>query len=281
MNLYQAILNRRSIRRYDKTPLDKETLAQVDHITDQARPLVEDNRCRVMRRDVVDGEDLTVAIGGYGHVVSPPHYLVPYIVGDTRPLVDLGYRMEQMAVRLARIGIGSCFIGTLERESNLRVRFRLPREAHTAAILLFGRPVQNLGGRAVNAVIRRATGGANRLPLEEIFFDTDFDHPAKPPAKLKKIVQAARQAPSALNTQPWRILWRDGALYLYVRRDHPNYEKEDPRYRYVDGGNCMANITLALEAVNLAGDWERYAPTLRFPKPPASLEPLAKLMLNG
>lgn len=94
LNTYQAILSRRSVRRYDRTPLDGATLARVEEIASQVRPLVPSNRFEVLVRDVGPGEDLVATLGAYGRLVSPPHYLVPFITGQKHLLADLGCRVE-------------------------------------------------------------------------------------------------------------------------------------------------------------------------------------------
>jgi hypothetical protein len=304
-DLYQAILARRSVRRYENRPLSPEAMAQVRAILSQVKPLVPENHFEVLVRDVEPGEDLTAALGGYGRIVSPPHYLVPYVVGPavqpcgTRTevacvplhgLTDLGYRTEQIAVQLTRMGIGSCYIGSLGREKAARSR-RIADSAGAAyarigAFLVFGHPATGLAGRALNAAMRRAVGATNKLPAERIFFrrraDGTFDHPAAPPDDLAPLIEAARSAPSADNAQPWRFVLADTeTLYLLVRRKNPRYGP-GPRqeYRLYDGGICMGNVSLAMEALGMAGSWSLLAegdPDL--PDHPADLQPLARLRL--
>lgn len=281
-NLYQAILARRSVRRYDKQRLDTETLAQVQTVISQVRPLTADNRFEVLARDVAPGEDLVQTMGGYGRIVSPPHYLVPYGVGETHLLADLGYRVEQIAVRLTALGIGTCYVGSLGREDMVRARFGLPGAARSGAFLSFGYPATGLGGRTLNAMIRRAAGATNKLPAERIFFHGTLDNPTLPPQGLAQLVDAARHAPSAGNAQPWRLLWREGVLYLFVQCKSRKYGVAglSSGYRLFDGGICMGNVALALEALGMAGHWELLAGTEPdLPDHPADLQPLAKLPL--
>lgn len=281
-DLYGAILARRSVRRYAGHPLGAEALAQLQAIISQVQPLVPDNRFAVLMRDVAVGEDLVETLGGYGRIVSPPHYLVPYGMGETQPLTDLGYRVEQIAVRLVRLGIGSCYIASLGREGEVRARFGLPDGARIGAFLIFGYPATSLGGRAFNAGARRVVGATNKLPAERIFFHGTFDHPSVPPRELVGLIEAARNAPSAANAQPWRFLWRDGVLYLFVQRDNRRYRAgPGSAYRFFDGGICMGNVALALEALGMAGQWQLLAEGhAGLPEHPKDLQPLARLLLE-
>ncbi len=283
MDLYGAILSHRSVRRYRDEPLDRNTLAVIDGIVDRVRPLVPENRFRVLRRDVVSGEDLIAAMGGYGRILTPPHYLVGNAIGGKRPLVDLGYRMEQIAVQMVQLGISVCFIGSLGREENVRIRFRLNRESRFGAFLIFGRAAEGITGRTINAVIRLASGDASKQAAGDVFYNGSFERAGVPPKALARIIDAGHAAPSANNVQPWRFLWRDDILYLFLCRRNSRYGSKPAlqEYRYFDGGACMANVMMAMESTDLLGDWvllEEGQPDV--PACPAELEPLAKLQLR-
>jgi hypothetical protein len=282
MDLYQAIVSRHSTRRFRDEALSDEILRQIDDIAAHVQPLTKENRFRVMRRDVLSGEDLVAAMGGYGRLISPPHFLMGYIIGERAPLVDLGYRMEQIAVRLAQIGINSCFIGSLGRETDVRVRFHLNREARTGAFLIFGYPAESVTGRTLNAVIRTAARATRKQTAGNVFHDGSFDQPCTPPKELSKIVEAGCQAPSANNTQPCRLLWHDETMYLFVKKENARYGKAVTQdYRYFDAGAYMANITMAMEAQDLLGEWELLKTSnLGIPDHPKTLEALAKLRLR-
>ncbi|NIN63640.1 MAG: hypothetical protein GTO63_02765, partial [Anaerolineae bacterium] len=194
-DLYEAILARRSVRRYDRAPLDGATLARVQDIISGVFPLVPEHGFEILVRDVEAGEDLVKYLGGYGRLVNPPHYLAPYMVGQRHVLEDLGYRAEQIAVRLAALGIGTCYIGALYREHEVRARFGLPEGARIGAFLIFGWPSDTLGGRAVNRFLRATVGATRRLPAERLFFQDTFDDPATPPSDISPLIEAARHAP--------------------------------------------------------------------------------------
>jgi len=279
-DLYQAILARRSVRRYAKRPLDEATLTQIQEILCGIKPLMPDNLLHVLMKDVLPGEDLVTTLGGYGRMVNPPHYLVPYIVGEKHLLEDLGYRVEQIAVRLMALGVGTCYIGSLGREPAVRTRFGLPEEARIGAFLIFGRPSVAPGGELLNTLIRTAAGAANKMPAKRIFFRDRFDTPAEPPAELAPLIEAARHAPSAVNAQPWRFLWHDECLYLFVKRKNPRYGiGATAQYRLYDGGICMANVALALEALGMEGHWQMLTrDEAHLPDHPASLQPMARLV---
>jgi nitroreductase len=282
-DLYQATLARQSVRRYEKEPLDELALSQVEQIVSAVEPLVPDNDFGVILRHAPPGTDLVRDLGGYGRVVNPPHYLVPYVVGQQHALVDAGYRVEQMSVRLAAVGLGSCFIGAVTRESEIRARFSLPDAARIGAFLVFGRPSTGLGGRATNRLLRSVAGASRKLGTNDVFFEGSFENRATPPAQLAPLLEAARHAPSAVNAQPWRFLWVEENLYIFVTKDNFRYGRGlHQQYRLHDGGAAMANIAMAMEALNLDCRWElveEIGPHL--PEHPSNLQPLARLVMDG
>jgi nitroreductase len=277
--LYQAILARCSVRRYDKAPLDEAKLAQVRGIISSVKPLISDNRFTVLAYDVSADEDLVATLGAYGRLVSPPHYLVPTMTGKEFLLEDLGYRTEQIAVRLTALGLGSCYIGSLGREAAVRARFALPEDARIGAFLVYGLPSEGLNDQAVNTMIRAAVGANRKLPPERVFFQGTFDAPTTPPLELAPLIEAACHAPSAVNAQPWRLLWHGDRLHLFVRRHNLRYGGgATAYYRLFDGGICMANVALASEALGMKSQWTMYKGTEPdVPPHPASLQPVAKL----
>lgn len=277
-NLYQAILARRSVRRYEGRLLEASALEQVQQVISEVKPLVPGNSFEVLLRDVAPGEDLVQTMGGYGRIVSPPHYLVPFSLGKEFALIDQAYRVEQIAVRLAALGIGTCYVGSVGREDQVRARFGLPATARSGAFLSLGYAASGRRGRAFNALMRRAAGATNKLPLERIFFHETFDNPSAPPAELEPLLQAARHAPSAGNAQPWRLLWRAGTLYLFVQWENRRYGSQE--YSLYDGGLCMSNVALALEALGMEGRWELLPDAENdLPEHPAELKALARLAL--
>jgi nitroreductase len=277
--LYQAILARCSVRRYDDSALDEDTLTRIRALAAGARPLIAGNLYETLIGSVTEGTDLVATLGAYGRIVNPPHYLLSYVLGGRHPLEDLGYRSEQVAVRLTEMGLGSCFIGCLGREEAVRARFSLPGEARMGAFLVFGRPSASLGGQAANRLMRAGVGATSKLPAARLFYRDTFAAPTAPPPDLTALIEAARRAPSAVNAQPWRFLWDGERLYLFVKRRNPRYGGGAyASYNLYDGGICMGNVSLALEALGMEGHWTLHEATEPgIPEHPAELLPLASL----
>jgi len=249
--LYQAILQRHSTRRYDPASLDASQLDAAVALAHEARPLVADNDVGWHLVCRVEEQDVAAFLGRYGRLIALPHLLVPHLVGGEHALMDLGFRGEQVAVHLERMGIATCFLGALSDEPRVVRRYELAGGARIGAALVFGRDPDAAGHRAVNALFRRAAGGTGRLPLEQLCYDQD-GLPAVPPARWIPLIEAARWAPSARNAQPWRFqlvgatLGMPAARVCTVRQHRRYGGMQD--YRWFDVGACLANLHLAAQA---------------------------------
>jgi nitroreductase len=279
---YQAILRRRSVRRYDKTPLDEAALTAVQDTVSKATPLIPANRLDVTIRDDVVRRDLAMLFGAYGRLITPQHALVPTMRGESHVLTDLGYRVEQIVVRMTVLGIGTCYIGTLPTEERARAILDVPPDARIGALVVFGRPAEAAGGRAYNRLIRSVLGRNREPDLGRFFFQDSLTSPAQPPESLRPVILAAARAPSACNAQPWRFLWRDGRLWLFVTRNNPKYgHGASEQYCLYDAGIGMANITLAMHTWSLAGEWQPVDPgDATVPPHPVDLHPIAMLRIT-
>ncbi len=279
--LYQALISRHSTRRFDTHPLAEGTLRRIQDLVATVEPLVPENRYTVMIRDVTTVNDLVQALGAYGRLLSPPHFMVPYMVGEKHLLEDLGYRTQQLVMQMMLLDLGACYIGSLGRETTLRARFILRREARIGAVIIFGHPAHDLGNRTINGVFRRMGGSTQRLPATEIFYNKSFDKPSAPPSNLAALIEVARKSPSALNAQPWRFLWRKGELFLFTLRQNPRYGKAGQDYRLFDAGLCMASVRLALKALERQGSWQLLTGDERdLPRFPETLTPVARIALE-
>lgn len=272
--MYASIQNRRSIRRYRPQPLSSERISQIKKIITQIQPLNPANKLTVSIQNTRKGEDLATLVGGYGKILSPPHYLVPAMTGNAFALTDLGYCVEKLVLHLTSLDIGTCYVGTVGQEEKMRRHFQLAKTARIGALVAFGIPASG-AGRIVNNLIRKGVGATKKRPAEKIFFSESFENPSPPTAELSPLIEAARLAPSAVNAQPWRLLWFKKNLFLFVAS---RYAQAKSDYRFYDGGICMGNISVVLQALDRSGRWHFLTGTEpELPPAPNNLHPLARL----
>ena len=192
MTMQEAIRARHSIRRYQDRPIAAET-------ADRLRALIDDvNRESGLHMQLIldDPHCFDTFLGHYGHFEHADNYIA--VVGR-RSLPDLeercGYYGQLLVLEAQRLGLNTCWVGGTYGRGKCR--------ADKAA------------GEKIVCVISVGYGAYEGKP-----------HPSKPLEKLCAVpaadmpdwfragVEAALQAPTALNQQKFSIALVDGAAVI-------------------------------------------------------------------
>jgi hypothetical protein len=281
--LYQAILDRFTVRQYEQRIFDSEMYDLLNSLIENVKPLLPDNKVTFLQIHEINPVDLLVAQGPYGTFVNSPHVLLPYTTSQQFPLLEIGFQAQQVVLRLFEHGIGSCYLGTAGRENAVIRHFKLPVNSAMGASLVIGYP-KNTELRSVANYFRKPGRQTKRMMMEELFFVDEFDRVGQVPEQLKPIMEAARRAPSAVNAQPWRFVLNDGWLHLFVLpKVYPFVLTQRHRNTYAlhDAGLVMANISLAYEAIGEGRDWVLYDFGVdSFPHFPKAVLPVGKIQVN-
>jgi hypothetical protein len=204
MTLYDAIFARRSVRRYDKAPLDAAALAGIQSYAGEARQMPGQSA----RFEVVDSGKLK---GGLA-----PYAILAYSGDGDAALVNIGYTLQGVDLYLQSAGYGSVWCG-----------MAAPKEAAPdyRILLGFGRTdVPNRGGEA-------------EFKRKKIADVSNADN---------AVARAARLAPSAVNFQPWKLVFADGKVT--VAANVRGVGKILPGRLYLfDLGIALKHVELALE----------------------------------
>jgi len=257
IDLYDAILARRSVRMYERTPLPEPLLDEVRTAVEGVSALSPELPFSCAVQAVAEGDDIVSAMGGYGRLLSIPHVLVPAIGDGPNSLIDFGYRVEQLVVRLTQLGLGTCWLGALTHRASVVARFGPAEGTTIAAIVAFGRTAQNTASRAVNSAIRSVVGANRKKRVQEFTWRDTVGSPAALTELESKVLEALRASPSTGNAQPWCVVLSGGLLFLGVRTDARYYRLSgNVGYDQVDAGIGMANVSLAIEALKHPSRWQ-------------------------
>jgi nitroreductase len=254
--LYDAILARRSVRRYEKRTVPIETLDAIRDYASHIEPLEPATPFSYSVLPVAQGDEITAAMGGYGKLVSAPHVIVPFIKDGPNALADFGFRIQQLVIYLTQLGLGSCWVGALTRKAALFAKYSVPAGMTTGAIIAFGYESRSRPGRLANRVLRGAIGASRKKPLEKFVWTGRFGEAAALTGFQTEVLEALRASPSTGNAQPWCAVLLGGVLYFSVREDARYYRLTDNvGYHLVDAGIGMADISLALRALGHPANW--------------------------
>ena len=191
MSLYDAIFARRSCRKFSQAPVDEDRLIHLEKYLSLIRAL--DPKIRT-RFELVRADE--VRLGG-ALLVSAPYYLVLYSEEAEGSRANAGYLMEQAVLYLTVYGVATCYQGGVDKKTLPAA----PAGMEPVITVAFGLPEGSLSGSR-----------ARRKKLEDVCVFRDGAG-----SEVRKIVEAARIAPSALNRQPWFFVAAPGRIHVFCR----------------------------------------------------------------
>ncbi len=216
-DLYATIFQRKSIRRYDIDPLTDDTLKAIRGRLQTLVPLHKDIQ--------VEFEILPPDVIARRMQPPAPHYLAAFSEVNDGYLSNVGFTLQQMDLYLSANGLGSCWAGipTLNKEGLARSRLKF------VILMLFGRPQETLHRTDVSQFKRKS--------LQEISNITGADD----------LLEAARLAPSARNSQPWFFAGDEDLIRVYYLKPHAISGFLLRKYPPIDAGISLYHLKLSAE----------------------------------
>lgn len=231
MTKYEAIFRRKSVRKYKDDKISEEILEKILHYGAHAVGVRSDIR---IKWKIYRASDRNVK-GMFQ--VKAPYYAALYseVCEDCR--MYAGCLMEQLVLWLHTVGIGSCYQG------GAHLRHDEEEEMELMMILAFGYPAEPL---------ERAYTDFKRAELKKLV-KTNIT-----PGKVhKKLLEAARLAPSALNQQPWRFVATENRIHLFIRRPgRMSYEKQLNR-NFFNAGIVLSHMLVTGEELWFDLDYQK------------------------
>lgn len=212
--LYGMLYKRKSIRRFDEAlKVSKEEIGQIKNQMGKLIPLVKDIRVTI---EIAERAETTSKRGEY--------CLLLYSEVKPNYLLNAGYLLEQMDLFLASMNIGVCWYA-LAKPKELQ-----HNNLEYIIMLAFGKSRPEDFRKDVSKCKRKST--------DEIWNGR----------YIADISNVVKYAPSACNTQPWRVICHDNSLKVYRNRVIKCFFPADrlPFYNSIDMGIflCFLEITL-------------------------------------
>jgi hypothetical protein len=184
-DLYQTISKRKSIRKYRMEALPQSSIDAIETVTQQVKLL--DNSIRteikLFSRDAVKG---ILAI-------KSPHYLLLFSEKKKGYLENTGFILQQLDLALSAMGLGTCWLGMAKPTS----QFEGESVFSFVIALSVGIPEETL---------HRVSQKEFKRKMRKQICSTPYH---------AEIIEAARLAPSATNSQPWQFRTTEQAIHVY------------------------------------------------------------------
>jgi nitroreductase len=232
MELYEAIFKRKSTRQYSMEPLPEEAFARIESIAARTDRLYDTGlQIHVVRDGKKIHETFKGILSSYVKVTAP-HYLV--VSSEDKPgwRENSGYTLEQVVLEMTRMGLATCWMGGPADRESLKETLAIDRSRVVGVFLAFGKPATE------GDQYRNDPQEAKRKALSQIVI-------GQPDENWTKLLEAARMAPSAVNSQPWRFYVEPGRADLYIAKPNLIAQKMYGALNPVDAGIALRHVTIA------------------------------------
>jgi len=180
----EIIRKRKSIRKYDLTPLDASVLEDVQARIENVKPLYPDIKYSI--------KIVSKAKGLLN--VKAPHYLIFQSEEKEGYLENIGFIGQQLDLYFSGAGLGACWLGTAKPEK------KESTELNNVLGISFGNPAE---------------------PLHRDFKDFKRKSLASISEGDDERLEAARLAPSGVNAQNWYFIAENGKIHCYRKKANP------------------------------------------------------------
>ena len=215
--LYEAIFKRKSIRKYDMTPVSDTILEELKKFASSVRPLDKNIKYEFSYLGTEDVKNLLP--------IKAPNYICLYSEKKDNYLMNAGFILQQIDLYLSANNLGSCWLGMAKPSKQV---LKVKNGLEFVIMIAFGNTNE--------PVHRKSLSEFKRNNLSSISQILDAD----------ELLEPARLAPSASNTQPW--FFTGNKDEITVSREKLNLIKA-PLYgkmNQIDIGIALCHLELSL-----------------------------------
>ncbi|MCR4654382.1 MAG: nitroreductase family protein [Eubacterium sp.] len=231
MNLYEAIFVRKTVRHFTTDEVSGEIRDKIRSFYSELPGMSDAYRTKI---ELVDNRVRGTLLYHPGPVKCP-YYIAFYTADQPRSHMNVGCLMQQVALYLCTLGLGTCMFAGIGQHGPAQEKDGLS----LAGVLAFG---------YARGQVTRQRYEARRLPLEKLCVIKE-----KPSPDYMKLLEAARLAPSVLNTQPWRFVVNGNRIHFFTKK-HDAEKLERHRNEELNFGMMFANFLVAAEELWIDAD---------------------------
>lgn len=222
--LYEIIEKRKSVRKYKETETDENIMREIMEFLPKIEPLYPEIKTEI--KVFKDSESK----GGL-FAIKAPQYFGIFSESRAGNLENAGYMLQQLDLFLSLKGIGSCWLGMAKP----KVEIIKENALDFIIAMAFGHPDENLWRQSKREFKRRG--------FTEISDTKDIlDSPT-----ILEILEAARLAPSATNSQPWYFEVKGNNIIVYKSKLNTLKAFVYGKMNQIDMGIAMCHLKLASE----------------------------------
>ncbi|MCR4586038.1 MAG: nitroreductase family protein [Lachnospiraceae bacterium] len=239
-SFFETVKSRKSVRTYDGRMLSEEHRKAIeDYIKDIPNPFgipVEfkllDAKEHGLSSPVLGGEQLYVA----GKVSKKAYAEAAF-----------GYSFEKLVLYAQSLGIATVWIGGTMKREKFEEAAGLKEGELMPCVSPLGYPAQKRSLKEM--MMRKGVGADSRIPADKLFFRNSWGNPLLPEGDMAELFETVRWAPSAVNKQPWRIIFKDGIYHFYEKKDKGFIREATGDLQKTDVGIALCHFITGAEAM--------------------------------
>jgi len=256
----ELIKERHSVRAYTNKkiePTKKESLLN----------LMEKLKTKHYRFELIDYTfDENVKIGTYGMISGAHSFIVGILNKNMRNekniVLDFGESFEKLVLKATELELATCWMVSTFNSDTIETLIDL----NSGEDIVMVSPVGYGNEKSIKHRFTRFMIKADkRKPWQELFYKNDFKQPLSKTAdaQTNDILEAVRQAPSAANKQPWRIVKTDMTFDFYIEPKASMSEKNQKiNVSYNDMGIARCHFKLMADYYDYTTKWFKKENTL-------------------
>ncbi|MFC1905598.1 nitroreductase family protein [Chloroflexota bacterium] len=243
---YPAIGRRRSRRQYDPTlPIPPSIVTELQTVCKEFRPFP-NARAELVTEHC--NEVFKGIIGSYGKIKCARAFVA--FIGDTTDEYvqeKVGYTGEGVILAATSFQLATCWVAGFFKPESVASLINIGKNERVLGVTPVGHAskTESLEERIMTGFGRTH----QRKPLSSLI--TGLDR-SKWPDWVKTSLEAARQAPSAINRQPWSFHVETDAITVSVRTRGAEFNVS----KRLDCGIAMLHIQVAAMNCGVSGKWE-------------------------
>ncbi len=254
MNITETIKRRKSCRTFKElllSPEDKKALE--DFIIGDKDLIGEGPGTLQIIEKKGSGRKLEL---NYGTIEGHNTYLLGTTKSSADTRVHYGYLMEKAVLKATELGISTCWIGYFDHTFFNEIAVSKGFEIPGIVILGYAKDKQS----TLDKLVRFSIKASERLGWGKLFFSFPAGNPLIPDnvKEYSDSLEMLRLAPSAGNTQPWRIYFDDAAGEFHFFKFPVSKRYEERGLHDIDMGIALAHFEVTSLYHNLSGIWIRH-----------------------
>ncbi len=224
--LYETIFKRKSIRKYDMTPLPDTDLDDLKNFVSQVKVL--DPDIQYMCTYLAHGDVKNLL------PIKAPHYICLYSEKKENYLMNAGFLLQQVDLYLSAKGIGTCWLGMAKPSKQVMLPIG---DMEFIIMIAFGNTDELLHRTDTAVFIRKSMSAISTIEGAD------------------ELLEPVRLSPSASNSQPW--LFSGTVDEIEVRREMPGVLKAPlyDRMNQIDIGIALCHLWLSLDHLGKTVDF--------------------------